>query len=148
MTQPVDLSEQECRTLLGAGILGRLALCTPDGPHIVPVNYAVAEGAVYVLTTPYSLLGTAVVGGRAPVLAFEVDHADHDRHHGWSVVARGPAEVVEDPGEVARLRADLVPRPWAEGQRTLLVRLRWRELTGRRVGEVDLADLPVQRRTL
>ena len=35
-----DLSRQDCARLLNAGIAGRVAMITPTGPHIVPVNYS------------------------------------------------------------------------------------------------------------
>ena len=60
-----DLSRDDCSRLLRAGVAGRVALGTPDGPHIIPVNYAVDAGehgnereSVLVRTTAYSLLGT------------------------------------------------------------------------------------------
>lgn len=45
----------------------------------------------------------------------------------------GDAEVVEDPHELLSLREK--PEPWAGGSRFLYLRLRWRSLTGRVVGE-------------
>ena len=60
-------------------------MSTPDGPHIIPVNYSVVDDAVVVRTSPYSLLGTH---GRNTVLAFEIDSFDHAYQHGWSVMAR------------------------------------------------------------
>ena len=52
---------------------------------------------------------------------------------GWSVVATGQGELVEDADELAALRAFTDLRPWAPGSRLLYVRLRWDSLTGRRV---------------
>ena len=86
MAESLELSSQECEDLLRAGVAGRIAVSTPGGPHIIPVNYSVVDGAIVVRTSPYSLLGTH---GRNTVLAFEVDHFDHEQQHGWSVVARG-----------------------------------------------------------
>ena len=54
----IDLTHAQCERLLRAGTTGRIALSTPDGPHIVPVNYSVVGDAIVVRTTPYSLLGT------------------------------------------------------------------------------------------
>ncbi len=121
----------ECSALLRAGVAGRLALSTPDGPHIVPLNYVVVDSAIIVRTSPYSVLGTH---GRDTVVAFEVDHVDPVREGGWSVVARGRAEVVRERGEIDHIHAVCDPRPWASGGRELLVRIRWTELTGRRLG--------------
>ena len=38
MTEPHDLSYSECEALLRAGVVGRVALSTPTGPQILPVN--------------------------------------------------------------------------------------------------------------
>jgi nitroimidazol reductase NimA-like FMN-containing flavoprotein (pyridoxamine 5'-phosphate oxidase superfamily) len=122
------LDEQACERLLRAGGVGRVALSTPEGPHIVPVDYAVVDDTIVVRTTPYSLLGTH---GRNTMLAFEVDHLDRDRQAGWSVVARGRSFAELDPEELARIRAAWAPRPWAARSRSLCLRLRWESLTGR-----------------
>jgi uncharacterized protein len=132
MREPRVLSEGECRRLLNAGGVGRVAVNTPDGPHIVPVNYAVHDDAVVFRTTPCSILGTH---GWRDRLAFEVDHLDHQRWRGWSVVAAGPGEIVEDADELAAIQTVWDPRPWAGGHRPLYIRLRWDRLTGRQIGE-------------
>jgi hypothetical protein len=76
-----------------------------------------------------------------------VDQFDYERQHGWSVVARGRAEVLTDPAEIARVRETWEPRPWAGGLRGVYLRLRWVQISGRRVGyRGDLAaTLPVRR---
>ncbi|WP_051551942.1 pyridoxamine 5'-phosphate oxidase family protein [Nocardioides sp. URHA0020] len=144
MLDVIDLSPVQCEQLLRAGIAGRVALSTPDGPHIVPVNFSVVGDAIIVRTSPYSVLGTH---GRDAVLAFEVDQFDHDRWRGWSVVARGRADVVTDPLDLERIRTTWEPRPWAAGGRNLYLRVRWTELTGRQVGADwdPLETLPVRR---
>lgn len=131
MNETLDLSPDQCEHLLRAGVAGRVALSSPDGPHLVPVNYSVVGNAVVMRTSPYSVLGTY---GRGSVLAFEVDWFDHDRWRGWSVVARGRADVVTDPVELERIRTTWEPRPWAGGSRNLYLRLPWTELSGRQVG--------------
>lgn len=132
MPESRELDRQECERLLRAGIVGRFALSTPEGPHIIPVNYAVVDETIVVRTSSYSILGTH---GRDAMLAFEVDHVDHDRHVGWSVVARGRGWAEVDPDEVARIREGWTPRPWASGQRSLFIRMRWDSLTGRSLGD-------------
>jgi nitroimidazol reductase NimA-like FMN-containing flavoprotein (pyridoxamine 5'-phosphate oxidase superfamily) len=142
--EALDLSPEECEQLLRYGVGGRIALSSPNGPHIVPVNYSVVDDAIIVRTSPYSILGTY---GRDAMLAFEVDQLDHERQRGWSVVARGRGQVVTDPEMIERIRSVWEPRPWAAGSRNLSLRLRWTELTGRRIGAGwDLhAALPVRR---
>ena len=127
-----ELTYSECEALLRGGVAGRVAVSTPSGPHIVPLNYSVVDSALIVRTSPYSVLGTY---GRGSTLAFEVDHFDHARSRGWSVVARGRAEVVQDADELNHIRSVWEPRPWAAGPRALFLRIRWTELTGRQLGE-------------
>ena len=132
MTRAIQLTGEECRTLLEQGVVGRVAMATPVGPRITPVSYVVHDGAVMFRTTPYSELSTY---GWNVDLAFEVDRLDHDSRLGWSVVAFGRAEAVEDPDEIQRIRRADDPDPWAPGPRHLYVRLAWRELTGIRLVE-------------
>jgi uncharacterized protein len=131
MGEPIELSEGQCRELLGAGLVGRVAICTPVGPHIVPVNYAIVDDSVVLRTTPYSVVGTQ---GAGAMMAFEVDELDHERRRGWSVVARGRAEAITEADELHRIRQAWEPYAWADGPRNLVLRLRWSELTGRRLG--------------
>ncbi len=144
MPESHELNQEECQRLLRAGVAGRVAIATPTGPHIVPINYSVVDDAVVVRTSPYSLLGTY---GRDTTLAFEIDQFDHENHRGWSVQARGRSQVVADQDELDHIKQVWPPLPWASGARNLVLRLRWTELSGRRLGaEWDLVrNLPVQR---
>lgn len=127
-----ELSVDECVELLAANLVGRAAICTPTGPYVVPVNYSVVKGdeSLVFRTTPYSVLGTY---GWAGEIAFEVDHIDAERHEGWSVLVIGPGEMVEGVDEMEKIRWAHEPHPWADGIRPLYIRLRWREITGRRI---------------
>lgn len=131
MAESRELSLGECQALLRSHEAGRVAVSTPTGPQVIPVNYSLVDEAVIIRTTPYSLLGTY---GRDAVLAFEIDGFDRGRRRGWSVLARGRGEVVEDHAELAHLRELPKSRPWAGGDRSLHLRLRWTELTGRLLG--------------
>lgn len=129
MKEPIELSTRECLDLLAGEVFGRLAITTSSGPRIVPLNYVVLDDALVFRTTPYSEVAREAVGHDA---AFEIDSVDRDRQTGWSVAAAGRLEAL-DPTELDDLRTVWVPRPWAGGQRHLYVRLRWRDLTGRRI---------------
>lgn len=131
MLDVIEMNRSECERLLHSGVVGRVAFSTPTGPQIIPVNYSVLDGAILLRTSPYSLLGTH---GRDAVLAFEVDRLDSAQQDGWSVFARGRAEVVTDAEDLERIRATSDPRPWASGSRHLVLRLPWTDLTGRRLG--------------
>jgi uncharacterized protein len=131
MSESFDIPPDECRELLGAGLVARVALCTPLGPHIVPVNYSVVDDAVVLRTAPYSVLGSHA---RGAILAIEIDEFDYERQRGWSVVARGRADVVTSAGELSHIKSVWEPNAWASGQRNLYLRVQEAELTGRRLG--------------
>jgi nitroimidazol reductase NimA-like FMN-containing flavoprotein (pyridoxamine 5'-phosphate oxidase superfamily) len=142
MADTRELSDRECEVLLRSGVAGRVAVSTPTGPHIVPVSYTVVDDAIIVRTSPYSLLGTY---GRDAMLAFGIDGFDVSRDRGWSVQARGRVHAVTDRTEMDRIREVGEPQPLATGTRTLYLRLRWTEITGRKLGADwdPTCDLPV-----
>jgi nitroimidazol reductase NimA-like FMN-containing flavoprotein (pyridoxamine 5'-phosphate oxidase superfamily) len=144
MTEPQELSRDKCEELLRAAIVGRVAFIVPEGPRIIPVNYTTVDDAILFRTMPYSLLGRHAEGP----LAFEIDHIDYADQKGWSVVATGRGELVEDVPSLAAGHAFWNPKPWAGGNRLLYVRLPWEELTGRRLGGgwTHANELPVRRR--
>jgi nitroimidazol reductase NimA-like FMN-containing flavoprotein (pyridoxamine 5'-phosphate oxidase superfamily) len=132
MGDPRELSYEKCRELLSDSEVGRVALCTDSGPQILPVNYSVVDDSIVFRTAPYGVLGTYAWNTR---LAFEVDHIDHERQQGWSVVATGTGTMIEEADELAVIRTLRDPHPWAGGaSRLLYVRLPWTGLTGRQVG--------------
>ena len=102
MSRTTELTVAECLELLHGGVVGRVAMATPVGPRITPVNYAMHGDAIVFRTGPYTELSTY---GWNVDLAFEIDHLDFDSHLGWSVVALGRAHVVEDPEEARRSEA-------------------------------------------
>ena len=131
MPDSIDLTTETCERLMRAGDVGRVALCTPDGPHVIPVTYWVDNGAVVFRTSPYSLLGTYA---RNSLLAFEIDSIRDGPHQSWSVVARGRCRSIDDHDEVTRLESTSPPRPWASGTRNLFLSMPWSEISGRRLG--------------
>jgi len=146
MSELFELTRDECEALLKAGIAGRIAVLTPDGPHILPVNYSVVDEAIIIRTSPDGVLGRHGVDS---AFAFEVDQYDYPNGRGWSVLARGQSHAVDDPEELERVQSVCAPRPWAEGDRPMLIALVWHELSGRRLGRGwdPLAHLPVRRVT-
>ncbi|KQZ70352.1 MULTISPECIES: pyridoxamine 5'-phosphate oxidase family protein [unclassified Nocardioides] len=131
MDMPRELSPQECLELLSHEEVARVAVCTPSGPHIVPVNYVVVDDAIVFRTAPYSVLGTV---GWSSHLAVEVDHLDPGLRRGWSVVATGHGEMLSDADALSALAGLADLEPWAGGSRHLHIRLPWVSLTGRAVG--------------
>ena len=144
MDEPVELSYAACRELLGGGVFGRVAVCTPDGPRILPVNYSVVSEAIVIRTSDDGILATH---GTDAEITFEVDHVDYAEHKGWSVTATGRGRRISDAEEIAVVRRTWDPRPWAGGSRPLYVRLAWDELTGRRLGQgwTHANEMPVRR---
>lgn len=144
MSQVEELTYAKCRGLLAAGIFGRVAVCTDDGPRILPVNYSIVEEAVIFRTSPYGVVANHDWSAK---MAFEVDHIDYNDHRGWSVVAVGRGDRVEDSESLELIKRTWEPRPWASGSRPLYVRLPWSELSGRRLGQGWTHDneLPVRR---
>ncbi|GGM21741.1 DNA-binding protein [Streptomyces fumigatiscleroticus] len=128
-----ELGPDECRALLSTHGVGRIALTTPDGPAVFPVNYDVVDGTLVFRTSPGAAPAAAVGTG----VAFEVDHVDVAMSQGWSVLAVGPARAVTDPGAVRRLRERARTSPWAGAGRTLWVEIRPERLTGRRITPAD-----------
>lgn len=146
MNEAAELPYAKCRELLAGGVVGRVALCTSQGPRIFPLNYSVVNETVVFRTSAYGVVATH--DWSSPV-AFEVDHIDYADHKGWSVVATGVAHRVEDESELAQIRRTWDPRPWASGSKPLYVRLPWEELTGRRLGQgwTHADEMPVRRFT-
>jgi len=123
------LSPVECRTLLRAATVGRVAFVVGDHPEVMPVNYAMDGNAVVFRTDPGTKL-TAALSQAA--IAFQVDDIDADRDVGWSVLVVGPADRVTAPDEVARL-AQLDLRPWVRGDKAHWVRMDTTTISGRRI---------------
>jgi hypothetical protein len=130
MTYLIELTLPISLELLRGGEIGRVGLTTPVGPRVIPVTYKLFKDDIVFRTTPYSELGTY---GPGRDVAFEVDQFDSGLREGWSVLAVGRLEVVDDPSVVRIIQESDDPQPWAGGRRNLYMRLAWRDLTGRRV---------------
>jgi len=125
-----ELSVSECQELLQAKSVGRVGVCTSEGPQILPVNYAVVEGDVVFRTTSDGPLASSASD---QVVAFQIDEADEFLQSGWSVLMVGTAHLVDESSELKELLGWGGPQPWAPGNRTTVVRVAPTRLTGRRV---------------
>lgn len=128
-----DLGGDECRTRLSTHGVGRVAVSTPDGPAVIPVNYEVVDDAIVFRTAPDS----APAGAVGTDVAFEVDHVDEAMSQGWSVLAVGPAQAVTESDAVRRLADRAHTRQWAGGEREMWVSIHPKHLTGRRISPSD-----------
>lgn len=122
-----EVSEDECLELLRTKSVGRVAFNDAEGPVVLPVNYVVDNGTMLFRTAPQNSVARHILSGPA---AFEVDETDDYTESGWSVLVRGRASFAhfdELPDSDDR------PVPWAEGSRSLYVRITPQTVTGRRV---------------
>lgn len=131
MNEIVELTVEECLSLLRTRVAGRIAMTTPSGLGIFPVNYSIVDDRIIFRTLPYGVIANSVHGTE---VAFQIDHTDEDQQRGWSVLAVGTCTRVEDPADVRRIKEEWDPEPWAAGQRNLYFWVDWRNLTGRQVG--------------
>lgn len=131
MPEITRLSADECDKLLRAGTFGRVAFNAAHRPEILPVNYRVEDDAIWIRTDPGGPLARSAAG---MPLALEVDLVDYERWQGWSVVAHGTGELVPEAAANERLAGRPAPRPWAAGDRSTYLMIRWSELSGRKVG--------------
>ena len=122
-----EIDKAECIELLASHRVGRVAYCDELGPVVLPVNYALDEETVLIQISPHSTLASHLRTGRA---TFEIDDFDDFNQSGWSVLVRGDATYVDSgdlPADGSR------PAAWAEGQRTLHVRITPHDISGRRL---------------
>ncbi len=125
-----ELTEAECRRLLEPGGIGRVGFSTPEGPVMLPVNYAMSAGAVVFRTENDGFLAGHADGSEA---GFEVDRLDEAMRQGWSVLVLGPIARVTDPAELTSLQEQAAVWPWAGGEREAYLRIKPRRVSGRRI---------------
>ena len=126
------LAREECLQLLRRTSVGRLAFVAAGWPIALPVNYSFDGEDLVVRTDPRSQLARAT--RHAIRVAREIDETRSLYQSGWSVVAFGMAQWVDDDDEAARLSAS-AETPWVRGPRTHVVRITLVQLSGRRVQE-------------
>jgi nitroimidazol reductase NimA-like FMN-containing flavoprotein (pyridoxamine 5'-phosphate oxidase superfamily) len=125
------LERETCFNLLSTRGIGRVAF-TIEGdaaPTVLPVNYALLDGTIVFRT---NLAGTIMRHGRG-YAAFEVDHFDHERFEGWSVLVSGRCRWVRDTGELDRIPQGRLAKPWAAGPRDQVLKITPSRVSGRRI---------------
>jgi uncharacterized protein len=127
----VELEPDECLEVLRSVPVGRVGVTIDALPSVLPVNFAVWRGAVVFRTVPGTKLDAAAAG---EVVAFEADaYGTPEEPGGWSVLVRGVAREVTDPGELAELWA-LPLDSWAwDGAAARWVCIEPTVMTGRRI---------------
>jgi nitroimidazol reductase NimA-like FMN-containing flavoprotein (pyridoxamine 5'-phosphate oxidase superfamily) len=124
-----QLTQAECSRLIAPGGIGRIAMVTVTGPVILPVNFAVIAGTIVIRTEA----GSVIAGHASEPVAFEVDHIDEALAQGWSVLVRGQAHPVLQPGERRNVQAGAALQPWPQGEHDLYIRIVPDRITGRRL---------------
>lgn len=122
-----EIDRVECLELLASHHVGRVAYCDELGPVVLPVNYALDEETVLIRVSPHSTLATHLRSGPA---TFQIDDFEDYNQSGWSVLVRGDAAYVDAQDLPS---GDHRPVVWAEGQRTLHVRITPHDISGRRL---------------
>ncbi len=123
------LEHDECIQLLKSSVVGRVGVTINALPLILPVNYIYIDSRILFRTDPGTKLDAALMHC---VVAFEVDGIDDEREEGWSVLAIGHAEVVED-ASLERKAIGGGLRPWAGGMRAHTISIAPKLLSGRKI---------------
>ncbi len=105
------MDTDRCRELFGSQRVARLATVGPDGPHIVPIVFALADDHIVTAvdhkpkrTTQLQRLANIASNQSVSIL---VDHYDDDWDRLWWVRADGVATVTS-PDEVERDHLDVL----------------------------------------
>ena len=132
------LDADECRQLVAAHPVGRVAVLVHGAPEIFPVNHALVDGTIVFRTDDGTKLRALL---EYPRTCFEVDGLDVDRRTGWSVMVKGVAREVTRPAELARL-GSLPLLYWGVGPKSHLVAIDASEITGRAVRRPEVERPP------
>ena len=127
------LSDEECRELLAASSVGRLAVDIAGRPDIFPINYIMNDGAIVFRSAAGTKLAASVLLHH---VAFEIDGYEPRARTAWSVVVKGRAHEIERMQEVYDAQ-DLPLFPWVASDKPNFVRITLEEVTGRRFHVVD-----------
>jgi nitroimidazol reductase NimA-like FMN-containing flavoprotein (pyridoxamine 5'-phosphate oxidase superfamily) len=122
------LTEREVLEAVRGQPIGRIGFVVDGWPVVLPVNFAVDGRDVVFRTDP----GTKLDACRGQRVCFEVDGADSVYQRGWSALALGVAEWVQDDDVIEQLERTHV-RPWASGAKRHWVRVAVEQWSGRRL---------------
>lgn len=130
-----EIGEAECRQLIAAGGVGRIAYSSRRfGLVVTPVNYRLHDGAIVFRTTEHGPLDEDLRTGIADAdykVSFEIDDIDLAGRQGWSVLIQGPAHHITGPERAE----DRLPEidTWPPGEREMFIRIVPTRITGRRI---------------
>lgn len=132
MAQLVEMTTDECWTLLEGAAVCRVAWAGSDGPVILPLNYTVHGHTLWLRTSAHSSISQEIDDDQLAIL---VDEFDADTQVGWSVQVRGRAEVHYHTDEVPEDVQNL--HTWAAGARPLWIKVTPTAVNGRRLPDED-----------
>jgi len=119
------LAAEECWSLLRERRVARVGVVVDGKPHILPVNYAMADDVVVFRTAAGTLLDAA----EGEPIVFEVDGVEPQTRSGWSVCVHGHSVALDRAHRGVAERVD----SWAPGRRSRPYRIVAEEITGRRL---------------
>jgi nitroimidazol reductase NimA-like FMN-containing flavoprotein (pyridoxamine 5'-phosphate oxidase superfamily) len=125
------LERYECESLLATKNIGRLGFRVTGSQRIVLMNYVITNHHLVIRTAPH----TEAAHCLGEDVAFEVDDVDEFLLTGWDVLAHGVAELLP-PEWLRAMDIGETPEPWAEGVRSVYIRIPLENLSGRRVHPV------------
>ncbi|NYI78656.1 pyridoxamine 5'-phosphate oxidase family protein [Nocardioides panzhihuensis] len=128
MAQLEELTVEESWRLAADIQISRIGWNGPRGPVVLPVNHVVHEKAVWIRTSAHSSMAEQIDESAVALL---VDDLDPDTHVGWSAQFKGHAEILYNEDQIPETVKHL--QAWPAGPRPLWVRLRPKEVTGRRL---------------
>lgn len=124
--QPVlVLSEEQSWQLLSHTSHGRVATAVGESVDIVPVNYGVHNGKLFLRTAPGNKLVSMSINSK---IAFEADGILADE--AWSVVVHGTATLLEREADIQEARESGVS-PWIPTLKDFWVRIEVDSISGR-----------------
>jgi nitroimidazol reductase NimA-like FMN-containing flavoprotein (pyridoxamine 5'-phosphate oxidase superfamily) len=124
----LNLSNEECWTLLRTHKLGRVAIVVEGRPRIFPVNYAAGANTLVFRTEP----GAKLQHGPGAAACFEIDDFDLDSSSAWSVMVVGVLKDITDAtDDRSRGLRRLAIEPVAPGQKLHWLALSADEVSGR-----------------
>jgi Pyridoxamine 5'-phosphate oxidase len=126
----VELSPEDCLSLLKAHVVGRIGLIKDDAPVVLPVNYKVIKSQT--LTGPWIALRTRsgnVIDQIGTKVCFQIDGVDEVHRQGWSVLVRGTLHglTINTKGLEDAFTSD----PWLSIERDSWLVIEPSEVTGR-----------------
>jgi nitroimidazol reductase NimA-like FMN-containing flavoprotein (pyridoxamine 5'-phosphate oxidase superfamily) len=122
------MPEEQCRHLLSATRVARVAFVDEGLPKIVVLNHVVDGTDVLFQTSEDTTLARLTAGGAVIPATVETDSASIASHAGWSIIAAGRMSRTTE--------ADIhqVPKPWRPEAVGVLLRLEVDEIHGQIVG--------------